>query len=66
LRKRFGKLAELMDEAEDDVLATRAPQRRDQAAHRRRGDLPNGDAIVRLVGALLLAQNDGGPSHGAT
>ena len=36
----------------------RAPQRRDQAAHRRRRHLPNDDAIVRLVGALLLEQND--------
>jgi putative transposase len=55
LRGRFPKLADLMDEAEDDVLAelpqgaldpdplhqsAGAPQRRDQAAHRRGGDLP--------------------------
>ncbi|WP_292226299.1 transposase [Mesorhizobium sp.] len=34
------------------------PQQRDQAQDRGRRHLPNDDAIVRLVGALLLEQND--------
>ena len=31
---------------------------RDQVAHRRRRHLPNEDAITRLVGAIMLDQND--------
>lgn len=37
----------------------RAPERRHQAPHPRRGDLlPNDGAITRLVGAMMLEQND--------
>ena len=36
----------------------RAAQRRDQAANRRRRHLPQRGAITRLVGAILLEQND--------
>ena len=36
----------------------RMAQRRNQTAHRGRRHLPNDDAIVRLVGAILLEQND--------
>jgi hypothetical protein len=35
-----------------------AAQRRDQAAHRGGRHLPNEAAITRLVGAILLEQND--------
>jgi putative transposase len=36
----------------------RTPQRRDQAAHQGHQHLPNEAAIVRLIGAILLEQND--------
>jgi transposase-like protein len=75
LRKRFPKLAELMDAAEHDVLAHRAfpkahwpqiastnPLERLNADIKRRtnvvGIFPNEAAIIRLVGAILLEQND--------
>jgi putative transposase len=75
LRARFPKLAALMDEAEDDVLAHMAfpkehraqlhstnPLERVNGEVKRRanvvGIFPNEGAIVRLVGALLLEQND--------
>lgn len=75
LRPRFPKLAELMDEAEDDVLAHMSfpkehwtqlhstnPLERLNGEIKRRTDVvaifPNEASIVRLVGALLLEQND--------
>ena len=75
LRARFPKLAELMDRAEEDVLAHMAfptahwpqiastnPLERLNAEIKRRtnvvGIFPNDKAIRRLVGALLLEQND--------
>ena len=74
LRPKVPKLAALMDDAEPDVLAymtfppqhrrnctspTRSTaQRRDQAPHRGRRHLPERAAITRLVGAILLEQND--------
>jgi transposase-like protein len=68
LRPRVSKLAALMDNAEADVLAyldfpaqhqsAGTPQWRDQASQRRGRHFPNEAAVVRLVVALLLEQND--------
>ena len=75
LRAKAPKLAELMDEAEDDVLAhmvwpkdlraklhsTNPLERLNKEIKRRTnvvGIFPNDAAIMRLVGALMLEQND--------
>jgi len=75
LRERAPKLADMMDDARDDVLAYTAfpkehwpqisstnPLERLNGEVKRRsnvvGIFPNDKAVVRLVGALMLEQND--------
>lgn len=75
LREKYPKLAAMMDEARDDVLAymdfprehwaqiaSTNPIERLNGEVKRRSDVvgifPNDRAVVRLVGALMLEQND--------
>ena len=75
IRPKVPKLAAILDDAEPDVLAYMTfPKEHRAKLHstdeierlERRTDVvgifPNDDAIVRLVGALLLEQNDEWPS----